>query len=307
MRVLVAGVAGTVAQRLAVRLLREGHEVVGLDAREVQGAPKDLEVIRADLRKRPAEDVFRKRRPEAVVHMATVTSLAVAGEERERINLGGTQAVFEYCKRYGVKQCLFVGRHTYYGAASDAPLLHTEDEPPRALDAFPQLADLVAADLYAATALWRLPQLTTCVLRLCYTLGTPGAGTLSQFLAGRRVPLVLGYDPLFQVLHEEDAVEALALALKKKLRGIFNVAGPQPLPLSRVVQETGRTPIPLPEPLLRLLIGRAGLPRLPSGALEHLKFPVVTDASAFREATGFSPRYDEVQTLHRFRDVSALR
>ena len=25
------------------------------------------------------------------------------------------------------------------------------------------------------------------------------------------------------------------------------------------------------------------------------------------EATGFSPRYDEVQTLHRFRDVSALR
>jgi UDP-glucose 4-epimerase len=307
MRVLVAGVAGTVAQRLAVRLLREGHEVVGLDAREVRGVPKDLEVVRADLRKRAAEDVFRKLRPHAVVHMATVTSLAVSSEERNRINLGGTQAVFEYCKRHGVKQCLFVGRHTYYGAASDAPLYHTEDEPPRALDAFPELADLVAADLYAATALWRMPELNTAVLRLCYTLGTPGAGTLSQYIAGRTVPLVLGYDPLFQVLHEEDAVEALALALSKRLRGIFNVAGPQPLPLSRVVQETGRTPLPLPEPLLRLLVGRVGFPQLPAGALEHLKYPVVIDARAFREATGFSPRYDEVQTLHRFRDVSAVR
>ena len=307
MRVLVAGVAGTLAQRHAVRLLREGHEVVGLDAREVRGAPKDLEVIRADLRKRAAEDVFRKRRPEAVVHMATVTSLAVSSEERNRINLGGTQAVFDYCKRYGVKQCLFVGRHTYYGAASDAPLYHTEDEPPRALDTFPELADLVASDLYAATALWRLPQLKTAVLRLCYTLGTPGAGTLSQYIAGRRVPLVLGYDPLFQVLHEEDAVEALALALKKKLRGIYNVAGPQPLPLSRVVHETGRTGLPHPETVLRLLIGRAGFPQLPAGALEHLKFPIVIDAGPFREATGFQPRYDEVQTLHRFRDVSALR
>jgi UDP-glucose 4-epimerase len=74
-----------------------------------------------------------------------------------------------------------------------------------------------------------------------------------------------------------------------------------------VVQETGRTPVPLPEPLLRLLIGRAGFPRLPTGALEHLKYPIVIDARAFLEATGFRPRYDEVQTLHRFRDVSALR
>lgn len=304
MRVLVAGVAGAVAQQLALRLLREGHEVVGLDARPWTAPPAGIEFHRVDLRKRAAEDVFRKKRPEAVVHMATVTSLAVQGEERSRINLGGTQAVFDYCRRYGVAHCVFVGRHTYYGAAPDAPLYHLEDEPPRALDAFPELADLVAADLYAATALWRVPELTTAVLRLCYTLGTPGAGTLSQYLAGPRVPTVLGYDPLFQFLHEDDVVEALVLALARRVRGIFNVAGPQPVPLGRVIREAGRRPLPLPAPLLRLLIGRAGFPRLPAGALEHLMYPVVIDAGAFRAATGFGPRYDEVETLHRFRAVA---
>jgi UDP-glucose 4-epimerase len=200
-----------------------------------------------------------------------------------------------------VKQVVFVGRHTFYGAAADSPLYHTESEPPRALGTFPELADLVAADLYAATALWRLPQLTTSVLRVCYTLGEPGSGTLSNLLSGRRVPMVFGYDPLFQVLQETDAVTAIQLALDKKLRGIFNVAGPQPVPLSLLVREAGRTGVPVPGPLLRLLIGRAGFPSLPAGALTHLMYPVVVDATAFREATGFAPKYDEVQTLELFR------
>ena len=41
-------------------------------------APKGIEVHRVDIRKRAAEDVFRRRRPDAVVHMATVTALSVA-------------------------------------------------------------------------------------------------------------------------------------------------------------------------------------------------------------------------------------
>src|SRR5437588_10975248 len=126
---------------------------------------------------------------------------------------------------------VFVGRHTYYGAGPDAPLYHTEDEPPQELGAYPELADLVAADLFAATQIWRTPQLNTTVLRLCYTLGASGGGTLAGFLRGRRVPMVLGFDPLFQFLHEEDAAEAIVAAVQKRPRGIYNVAGPQPLPL----------------------------------------------------------------------------
>ncbi len=308
MKVLILGAAGGVARGLAVRLLEAGHQVIGVDARPwpVAERPKGLELHQMDLRKRAAEDLFRTRRPEAVIHMATVTSLVAGSEERARINLDGTRAVFDHAAAHGVKQVVFVGRHTFYGAAADSPLYHVESEPPRALDAFPELADLVAADLYAATALWRLPRLTTSILRVCYTLGTPGSGTLANLLRGQRVPRVLGYDPLFQVLQEADAVTAIQLALEKKLHGIFNVAGPPPAPLSLYIRESGRTGVMLPEPLLRLLIGRAGFPSLPRGALTHLMYPVVVDARAFRDATGFVPKYDEVETLRRFRDSPRL-
>ena len=305
MRALVVGAAGGLARQVALELRARGHEVLGLDSRPWPDAPKGLRFFQADLRKRAAEDVFRREKPEAVVHMATVSALSADTEERHRINLGGTRAVFEHCQTYGVPQAVFVGRHTYYGAGPESPLYHSEDEPPQALATFPELSDLVAADLYAANALWRAPKMTTAVLRLVYTLGASRQGTLATFLRGKRVPTVLGYDPLFQFLWEGDAVEAIALAVEKKLRGVFNVAGPQPVPLSHVIRETGRTRVPLPEPALRAMLGHFGFPALPPGALEHLKFPIVVDAKVFTAATGFQWAVDEVDAMHRYRALSA--
>ncbi len=92
------------------------------------------------------------------------------------------------------------------------------------------------------------------------------------------------------------------LALTKRLRGVFNVSGPQPLPLSVIIRETGRRPFLVPEPIFRFMMGRFGLPRLPPGALSHIKYPVVIDSAPFRAATGFEHAYDEYVTLREFRE-----
>ena len=300
MKVLVTGISSKIPNLVAQRLLDGGHEVIGIDRRPWPGAPAAVEMHEVDIRKRAAEEVFRKSRPDAVIHMATVTHLVSRSEERYRINLGGTRAVFDYAKTYGVKQVIFAGRHTYYGAAPDAPLYHSEDEPPMAMTAFPELADLVAADLYATTALWRSPEICTSVLRIVYTLGPTGSGTLCSFLRGTRVPMILGFDPLFQFMHEKDVARAITLALDKQVRGVFNVSGPQPVPLSVVVRETGRRPMFLPEILFRALLGRFGLPKLSPAALTHIKYPVVVDGAAFRAATGFTYEIDEVHAMHEY-------
>ena len=98
MKVLIPGIAGGIGRKLAMALHEAGHEVAGIDVRRWPEAPSNVDVHQVDIRKRAAEDVFRKMRPDVVVHMATVTSLVVSqGEERYRINLGGTQAVFDFC------------------------------------------------------------------------------------------------------------------------------------------------------------------------------------------------------------------
>jgi UDP-glucose 4-epimerase len=304
-KVLVTGVAGKMGRLVAARLAAAGHAVIGIDRRPWPGAPAGAVLHTCDIRKRAAEDVFRKHRPDAVIHMATVTHLTTRSEDRYRINLHGTRAVFDHCHQYGARKAIFVGRHTYYGAAPDAPLYHREDDPPMAVHTFPELADLVAADLYAGSALWRFPSLATAVLRICYTLGPGRQGTLASFLRGPRVPTVLGFDPLFQFLHEQDAAAAICAALEHDLRGVYNVTGPQPVPLSLLIRKTGRRAVPVPAALLRFALGRFGLPRLPRGAIDHVKYPVVVDGSTFRQRTGFRAAHDEDHTMAAFRAAGA--
>lgn len=302
MKVLIAGVSGKVGRVLAKRLLDMDHEVIGIDKRPWPDCPAGISLHQADIRKRAAEDVFRKTRPEIVVHMATVTHLTQRRTaDRFRINLGGTRAVFDHCDKYGVEHCVFVGRHTYYGAAADSPLYHTEDEPPMAMTTFPELADLVAADLYAGSAIWRFPDFGTTVLRMVYTLGPTKAGTLASFLRGPRVPTVMGFDPLFQFMHEEDIASAIIASMESRCRGVFNVSGPPPVPLSLLIDVAGRNRFPIPETVFSGLLGRFGLPKLPPGALSHVKYPVTVDSSTFQEATGFEHDYDEVQCMESFR------
>ena len=298
MKVLVVGVNSAIARLVVDELLGGGHEVVGIDLRGWEGAP--IEVHAVDIRKRAAEDIFRKLRPDAVVHMGTVTSLTTVGEERYRVSLGGTRAVFDHCCAYGVAHCVFVGRHTYYGASSDSPLFHTEDEPPMALASFPELGDFVAADLYAGNALWRFPDLRTTVLRLCYTLGPSGHGTLGASLRGARIPTVLGFDPLFQFMHEKDGAAAIVRALETRVCGVYNVGTRDPVPLSTLIRETGRQSIPLPEIVFMAARGRFGVPGLPDGAINHMKYPVVVDGSAFARRTDFTLRFSVTDAMADF-------
>lgn len=301
MKVLIPGISSPVGRLLATQLVDEGHEVIGIDRRVWRDPPKGVEFHAVDIRKRGATEVFRKARPECVVHMATVTHLVAATEERYRINLGGTRAVFENSANFGVKHVVFVGRHTYYGAGPDQALYHLEDDPPMAVSTFPELSDLVAADLYASQSLWRRPEFTTTVLRISYLLGPTGTGTLASFLRGSAVPTVIGFDPLFQYLHEHDAASAIATAVRARPRGVFNVAGPSPLPLSVIIREAGRRRVPIPEMAFQLLRGRFGLPRLPPGAVTHIKHPVVIDSAAFRKATGWTHEVDELRCVAEFR------
>ena len=302
MKVLICGIASEHARLVALQLVERGHEVIGVDLRPWRDAPQEITVFQADVRKRPAEDVFRAHRPETVIHMGTVSHFELSRDERYRINLGGTRAVIDNCARYGVKHVVFVSRHTVYGAAADAPLFRTEQEPPLGGSTFPDLADLVAADLYAAQTIWRHPDISTAVLRMAYVLGPKRRGTLANFLAGPRVPMVLGFDPLFQFMHDYDAASAVTLAAEQSLSGVYNIAGPPPIPLSVLARQAGRTAVPMPEPILRRALGRWGLPRLPSGAIPHLKYPVIVDDGAFRSATGFSHRYDDAAVVSGFRD-----
>lgn len=302
--VVVTGASGSFG-RVAVRwLATRGYSVHAVDLTESNALPTGVEQHRFDIRKRGFEDLVRRIAPHGLIHLAMVRRFGRGSEERHRINFEGTAKVYAVGRKHGVKKMVFASRATVYGALADQPQFVTEEHPPAAGRVFPEMGDLVAADLYVSGMLWRHPEIETVLLRPVNVLGPTVRTLLNRYLGRRRVFTVLGYDPMQQVMHEDDLGLAFERSLATGVRGVFNVTGSGEVPLHVLIDEAGARAVPIPEAMIALVKGRLGFPEVPAGALAYLKHPCTVDGRRFRGEADYEPRFGLVETL---RSVPRMR
>lgn len=292
-KVLITGICGGQGKVLAHRLL-DSYEVCGVDVRPWQGQPSGIRIHDVDVRKRKFEDVLRKERPSAVVHMGFIRHFRGDPEARHDVNVRGTKLLLDHCVNHDVKSVVVMSSSYVYGAFPENPYLIEEDAPLSASRSYPEVRDLVEVDTLATAFIWKYPDIQTCVLRPVSILGPTVESMASEYLRQRRVPTVMGFDPMFQVIHEEDVAEAFVLALEHKLRGVYNVVGPGEVPLHTIIEETGGRLAALPSFLLRggfNLLFKLGLGAYPAGALDYMMYPFTLSGERFREATGFQCQF----------------
>lgn len=297
MRVLVTGAAGPRGRQITAALSSFGHDVVGVDTEAWVGVPEHVDFHRLDHRKRGFEELLRHAELDAIVHLAVHAGFRLDAAARHRLNLEGTTRVLDLGRMHGINRIVIASHAAVYGALPDNPLFMTEDAPPRVGRSFPEMQDLVTADLLATTSMWKHPELSVVVLRPVHALGPTARGALTSMLRRDVFPMVLGYDPMMQIIHELDLADAFAMSIEPRVeRGVYNVTGPGELPLSVLAREAGTRPLPVPEMAMKLLPGHLGLPAVRTGALDFLKHPCLIDGSHFRELSGFVPQRDLTET-----------
>jgi UDP-glucose 4-epimerase len=292
-KVLITGIAGGQGRLLTRRLL-ENYEVCGVDRINWEGRPRGVQVHVVDLRKKKFEDVIRTELPTSIVHMGMVRHFRTSERVRHDVNVRGTKQLLDHCVNHGVQSLVVLSSSYVYGAFPENPYFMDEDSPLSASRSIPEIRDLVEVDTLATAFLWRYPHIRTCVLRPVNVLGYYVHSIIGQYLRQRRVPTVLGFDPMLQFLHEEDLSEAISLALEHRLQGVFNVVGPGEVPLHTAIRETAGKALRLPEPVMRPLFERLfrwGLIPYPPGAIDYLKYPVTVSGERFIDATGFRPLF----------------
>ena len=292
-KVLIVGVARGQGRLLARRLSRD-HRVVGVDADEWERRPAGAPFYRTDVRARAFEEALRKEQPDAVVHLGTVRHFRGSETQRFDVNVRGTRKLLDVCRTHMVKKIVVLSTSYVYGALPDNPTFMSEDHPLLAGRNYPEIRDLVEVDSLATAFMWQYPEIRTSILRPVPTLGYYSENSIVNYLRQRRVVVMMGFNPMLQFMHEEDLVEAIALALERRLRGVYNVTGPGEVPLRVAIRETGGRPLPLPEPVARPLLARLfrlGLVRIPPGAIDYIKYSCGIDGSRFVAATGFRPLF----------------
>lgn len=291
-RILITGISGRFGRALARRLHRT-CEVIGVDRRPAQNMPKDVIFEKADIRRRKFEDVFRREKIDAVVHLNIMHNPREDSVLHHDFNIVGTKRVFELCSEHNVPKVVVLSSANVYGPDPRNPQFLLEDAPLLAGTKFGGMRDLIALDMFCNTFFWRHPAIETVILRPVHIVGEVDNAPSRYFRLESPFTL-MGFDPMVQVIHVEDVVSAIERALTPGIRGVYNVAGPSPVPVSFILEKLGRTPIPVPEVALRSMLSLAWSLKVsdwPMPELDHIKYICMVDDSAIRNTLGFQHAY----------------
>jgi UDP-glucose 4-epimerase len=121
----------------------------------------------------------------------------------------------------------------------------------------------------------------------------------------------MGFDPLMQLIHEDDVVEALVHAVVSDVKGAFNVAAEDVLPLNKIQGLANKSRWAIPHPLAYWARGipgarLLGLDRQLPLDPDYLRYSLVADLTRMRNELGFVPRYSAEEALLEFAEQRRL-
>jgi UDP-glucose 4-epimerase len=313
-RILITGIAGTLAGRLALRL--EADErieyVGGVDLTQPSHELRRTEFVRADLRNPLVAKVIESTRVDTIVHMAITSEPgAVGGRARmKELNVIGTMQMLGAAQKAPrVRNLVLRSTTAIYGSHFRDPATFREDTQPRTVPRSGYTQDITEVEGYARGLGRRRPDIDLSILRFANFIGPEIDTTITRYLSMPVIPTVLGFDPRLQLLHTDDALEVLYRATIGGHPGIFNVAGPGIVYLSQAARMAGRPTVPVPATLGGLL---AQLLKPVSGVdftaeqLPLLQFGRVGDITRMRREFDFEPAYSTKSALQQFIDSGRI-
>ncbi|MFA5062270.1 MAG: NAD-dependent epimerase/dehydratase family protein [Patescibacteria group bacterium] len=132
-KVLITGIAGFIGSNLAVRLLEEGYEVIGIDnlsAGVVTQVPEGVDFHKLDIRSKDIYPLFKD--VEYVFHLAAKSSVSECQQDpvdASDNNSTGTVNVFEASARAGIKKIIYAETSALYEGSEIYPTPESDVHP----------------------------------------------------------------------------------------------------------------------------------------------------------------------------------
>lgn len=293
-RVLIAGLSSYWGGRLAQAL--EGFDdveaIIGVDSSAPTRELERTEFVKAAYQHGLLGRIIRAAEIDTVVDARLVVNSVVAKpRDAHENNVIGTMNILTACAgpHSPVRRLVFKSSAHYYGAEQDDPAFFREEmrrpHPPRTM----LERDIVDAEGSVAEFAERNREVEVTVLRFANVVGPDVDTAFIRLFALPLVPMVLGFDPRLQFVHEDDVVHALEHAVVNPVPGTFNVAGDGVLALSEAISVLGKRPAPILPPwgpgLVAGPLRALGL-RFPDEMINLLRFGRGLDNRRFK-ATGF--------------------
>ncbi|HKP91003.1 MAG TPA: NAD-dependent epimerase/dehydratase family protein, partial [Thermoleophilaceae bacterium] len=301
-RVLITGLSTYWGGRLAQALEQDERveAIIGVDNRDPTRELDRTEFVRVGTQHALLRRIVEAAEIDTVVDSRLVVdSVTTSPRKAHENNVIGTMNILAACAGSSVRRFVFKSSAHYYGTAQDDPAFFTESmgrpHPPSTRIE----RDIVEAEASVRDFAEKNPQVATTIMRFANVLGPDVRTSHTALFSLPVVPTILGFDPRYQFVHEDDVVAALAHAVRAELPGIYNVAADGVLALTEVIDLLGKRWAPLLPPwgtgLAAAAMRRLGL-RCPPEMLGQLRFGRGLDNRKLK-ASGFSYRYTSRETV----------
>jgi UDP-glucose 4-epimerase len=313
-RILITGLSSLWGGRLAQRLERDGsiEAIVGVDTTDPRHQLERTEFVRVDTDDVLLRRIVRAAAIDTVVDTRLIPDPLVSGvRQAHEVNVDGTRSVLAACAgaESPVRKLVFKSSAQYYGAAAGDPAFFTEEmkrthEPQTAIE-----HDVAGAERAVAEFAEANPEVIVSVLRFASALGDDLRAAHLGLLSLPVVPAILGFDPRWQFIHEDDVVGVLAHSVRHELPGAYNAAADGVLSLSEVVSLLGKPLLPVLPPwgtvFAAMQLRRLGV-KVPVEMLRDLRYGRGLDNRRLK-AAGYSYRYTTREAVQKLRAQQRLR
>ncbi|HET9719299.1 MAG TPA: NAD-dependent epimerase/dehydratase family protein [Solirubrobacteraceae bacterium] len=311
-RILITGLSTIWGGRLAARLERdpEVETVVGIDTADPRHQLERTEFVRTTPDAAPLARIIRAAAIDTVVETTLVRDGITGSSSRARaIDPAPLRALLEAAGRARVSKVVVKSSAEYYGSGRDAPAFFTEEMAPVRRPRTPDQRELERAERVLRDFETEHPWARVSVLRCATPIGGGLRSPQLALLGLPAVPGILGFDPRWQFVHEDDIVGALAHAVLRPVPGALNVAGDGVLALSEVASLLGKALLPVLPPWGTLFtagqVRRLGIP-VPIALLRELRYGRGLDNRSLK-ACGYLLHYTSREAVLKLRDQQRLR
>ena len=290
-RILITGLSTYWGGRLAKAL--EEHEqieaIIGVDNEDPRMELERTEFVRVSAQHSLLRRVVEAAEIDTVIDTRLVVDSAwTSPSKAHENNVIGTMNILAACSG-NVRKFVFKSSTHFYGCEQDDPAFFEErmdrPNPPRT----PIERDVVEAEASVVDFAEKNPEVSVSILRCANVLGPAVRTSHIDLFSLPAVPMILGFDPRYQFVHEDDIVNALKHVTLYQLPGVFNVAADGVLALSEVAGLLGKPYAPVLPPwgtgLAVAALRRLGV-RIPPELLNQLRFGRGVDNRLFK-AAGF--------------------
>jgi UDP-glucose 4-epimerase len=288
--------------------------VVAIDVKAPDTGGEKTRMFAVDLTAPASEErvseILAAEQVDTLVHLGFLSSPTHATAWAHELESVGTMHLLNAARQVSLRKLVLWSQTILYGAHPTNPNFLTEKHPLRADPDERFFADKMAAEREVAAFGAKAKGTVVTVLRTAPILGPTIDNYMTRYLAQRVVMTMLGFDPLWQLVHEVDAIAAFKLAIDRDFPGTFNIVGEGVLPLSTIVRLAGRQPAPvlhtLAGPLVSALWAVQGA-AAPASFLRYLRYLCVADGEKAARVMGFRPVYSTREALLDYISAQRLR